>query len=271
MITILSSSDTYSWNLVTRLNLDSADLRDPKLSQMPDGRLLLLAGGRHRDKNGQSLRIDSYVSISDDGTAWEPWQRIGQKGQWLWNLTWYKQKAYGFTYEIPDMLNRSTAWKLRAVSLSTTMEVNILSAPDITGYPSEGALCLGDDQQLWTLLRREGSSGLGCAWLGLSSFPFTEWEWKGLKIHIGGPCLYRLPSGELLVAGRMLTNSKSLGKTAIWQVHEEQLTHLLTLPSDGDNSYPSLTWHKGTLFIAYYSSHEGQASIYLAQIATTSS
>ena len=41
----------------------------------------------------------------------------------------------------------------------------------------------------------------------------------------------------------------------------------LTLPSGGDNSYPGLVWHEGTLWMSYYSSHEAKTSIYLAEIA----
>jgi hypothetical protein len=42
---------------------------------------------------------------------------------------------------------------------------------------------------------------------------------------------------------------------------------VLVLPSGGDNSYPGMAWHDGTLWLSYYSSHEGKASIYLAEIA----
>ena len=38
------------------------------------------------------------------------------------------------------------------------------------------------------------------------------------------------------------------------------------LPSAGDCSYPGLAWHRGCLWMSYYSSHEGKASIYLARI-----
>ncbi len=34
----------------------------------------------------------------------------------------------------------------------------------------------------------------------------------------------------------------------------------------GDTSYPGLVWHDDRLWISYYSSHEGNARIYLAQL-----
>jgi len=43
----------------------------------------------------------------------------------------------------------------------------------------------------------------------------------------------------------------------------------LDLPSGGDCSYPGLLWHEGRLWMTYYSSHEKQTCIYLAQIEIT--
>jgi len=43
------------------------------------------------------------------------------------------------------------------------------------------------------------------------------------------------------------------------------MIELLRLPSGGDTSYPGLVWHGGLLWVSYYSSHEGRASIYLAR------
>jgi hypothetical protein len=41
---------------------------------------------------------------------------------------------------------------------------------------------------------------------------------------------------------------------------------VLTLPSGGDTSYPGLVFYDDLLWVSYYSSHEGKASIYLAKI-----
>jgi hypothetical protein len=40
----------------------------------------------------------------------------------------------------------------------------------------------------------------------------------------------------------------------------------IELPSGGDNSYPGMLIHDKKLWVSYYSSHEGNPSIYLAQI-----
>jgi len=46
-----------------------------------------------------------------------------------------------------------------------------------------------------------------------------------------------------------------------------KLIEFLKLPSSGDNSYPGLVWFEGRLLVSYYSSHEGKAKIYLAEVA----
>ena len=54
-------------------------------------------------------------------------------------------------------------------------------------------------------------------------------------------------------------------------VAKSKVTPILELPSGGDCSYPGLLWHEGRLWMTYYSSHEKQTCIYLAQIDITSS
>ncbi len=47
---------------------------------------------------------------------------------------------------------------------------------------------------------------------------------------------------------------------------EGRLTEFLTLPSGGDSSYPGMVYDKKTLWVSYYSSHEGKTAIYLARV-----
>ena len=44
------------------------------------------------------------------------------------------------------------------------------------------------------------------------------------------------------------------------------ITPILELPSGGDCSYPGLVFFEGHLYVSYYSSHEGKASIYVAKV-----
>ena len=55
--------------------------------------------------------------------------------------------------------------------------------------------------------------------------------------------------------------------TVLAQMTRNSYDPVLALPSGGDCSYPGMVWHDGMLWVSYYSSHEGQTSIYLAKIA----
>ena len=52
----------------------------------------------------------------------------------------------------------------------------------------------------------------------------------------------------------------------LFKMTPSSLTPILELPSGGDCSYPGLVWHEGHLWVSYYSSHEGKASIYIAKV-----
>jgi len=75
----------------------------------------------------------------------------------------------------------------------------------------------------------------------------------------------RLPRGELWVAGRRYLDGDRY-RTVLARLTGASYEPVLTLPSGVDTSYPGLVWHDGLLWISYYSSDEGKASIYLAEI-----
>ena len=82
---------------------------------------------------------------------------------------------------------------------------------------------------------------------------------------LGGPNFVVLPDGK------MIAGSRGFGKTpgahmVLFSMTATSLTPILELPSSGDCSYPGMIYHEGTLYVSYYSSHEGKTSIYLAQV-----
>ena len=107
------------------------------------------------------------------------------------------------------------------------------------------------------------------AWLGTSRFPYSDWNWKPLNHAIGGPNFILLPDESIWVAGRLIftTPYAELEKTFAGYIEQDRVTPLLLLPSGGDCSYPGMVYHEGNIWLSYYSSHEGKASIYLARVA----
>ncbi|MBX6312961.1 MAG: exo-alpha-sialidase [Isosphaeraceae bacterium] len=255
-IRILTSDDGRAWAPIALINSPIGDLRDPKLSTTPDGRLMLLAAAALQPPSKQ--RHQSLAWFSDDGRNWSEAVPIGDPNVWLWRITWHEGTAYGVGYSTADRkftrLYKSRDGKSFETLIETLFE---------RGHPNEAALTFLPNETALCLLRRD--SGEATAQLGTARPPYIEWTWKDLGVRIGGPALVRLPDGRL-IAGVRLYDGKV--RTALCRCDPEagRLIEILTLPSRGDTSYPGLVWHDGLLWVSYYSSHEGKASIYLARV-----
>jgi hypothetical protein len=252
-IRIIRSKEGTHWHAVALLAEEGVDLRDPKLSITPQGGLMLLAGGSVYD--GQVLRTrQPRVACSADGQAWGPLRRILSEGEWLWRVTWHQGRAYGVSRDLDRTLGLFAGDDGR--------DYERLRVLDVPGEPSETTLRFTADGGAIALVRREGGSKN--AWIGRSTSPYVDWHWHETGYRVGGPEFIILPNGDMWAAGR---NYVGEPVTVLSRFGPQTYDPVLTLPSGGDTSYPGLVWHEGTLWMSYYASHEGKASIYLAQIA----
>jgi hypothetical protein len=250
---VLTSLDGEAWESVAQVAGPDGDLREPKLSSTPDGRLLLsataLAPGGIRHSLGW---------VSEDGRRWSPPQPIGEPGWVFGRVSWHLGRAYSLAFQAaapaPSRLYAS-ADGVRFSAHSETIAV--------PGEPTEASLLFLPDGNAFALLRREGAAPT--AMLGKSRSPFRAWTWAELNKGIAGPNLIRLPDGRLLAAGRIIDDTI---RTSLCWIDPEQeiLTEFFALPSSGDTGYPGLVYHDGYLWVSYYSSHEGKAMIYLAKV-----
>src|SRR5262245_50816664 len=83
IIRILTSDDGVKWNNAALLQKEGVDLRDPKVSVTPEGKLMLLAGGTSYD-NTTYLTRQPLVAFSEDGTSWSDLHTILAPHEWLW-------------------------------------------------------------------------------------------------------------------------------------------------------------------------------------------
>ena len=144
--------------------------------------------------------------------------------------------------------------------LKFTVHAETITVP---GEPTETSLVFLSDGSALCLLRREGASPT--AQLGKSRSPYRAWTWTDLNKSIAGPNLIRLPDSRYLAAGRLIDDT--VRTSLCWlDPEQETLTEFFALPSGGDTGYPGLDYHAGFLWVSYYSSHEGRAMIYLAQV-----
>ncbi len=266
-IRVLTSADGESWESAALLSEEGIDLRDPKLSITPDGRLMLVMGGSVYE--GKVLMVrQPRVGFSKDGRTWTGPQRVLDKGDWLWRVTWHKGRAYGITYNIAGSLSPTNEWAVTLVTSQDGVGWRPVARLAVPGRPNEATVRFLPSDESVALVRREGlaPSMDKEAWIGHSLPPYTNWHWHPAGMSVGGPNFLALPEGAMVAAGRQSRPKPDGARTFVGTMTPEAVKPDLILPSGGDCSYPGLVWHKGFLWASYYSTHEGKTSIYLAKI-----
>jgi len=255
-VRILRSETGEVWRPWARLEHPVADLRDPKLTITPGGALMLTAAGAMHQPSDALHK--TFVWLSSEGRDWTAPEMIGEPNVWLWRVAWHAGRSYGIGYSTVEPRFARTYMSADGRKFSPLNDACFQE-----GYPNETALLFNRDGSALCLLRRDG--GTKTAQLGLSRPPYRGWTWKDVGARVGGPQMLRLADGRIVFAGRLYDGRQ---RTALaWLDPEEAtLTEFLTLPSNGDSSYPGLVFHDDMLWVSYYSSHEERSSIYLAKV-----
>ena len=248
-VRIIRSDNGEAWSAAAYIACPAPleDLRDPKLSITPDGRLMLTAAA-------YQPVCQTFTFFSDDGTTWSEGNAVGPRGVWLWRTVWHRGWAYNF--------GRSESEEDRYLQLyrsSDGVGFLPLGPRQFAGvYANETAPIFLQDETCLTLLRRDSDPAM--AQLGIARPPYESWTWRDLGIRIGGPAMIQLPDGRLLAVVRLYDEPR---RTALcWlDAAAATLTESLTLPSRGDTSYAGLVWHEETLWISYYSSDEETSAV----------
>jgi hypothetical protein len=258
---VIRSADGETWESAGLLEHAEYDLRDACLSEMPDRRLMLL-GGAQLARDGRHP-TGTVVSFSEDGSTWTAPQLVLPLPHWLWRVTWQEDKAYGMAYGASE----------KTVSLLSTVDgvayerIKLAPPPPAgEGFVTEARIRFAADGTAYCLQRRDGKQS--SALLGVAKAPYEAWTWRDLGVYFGGPNFIQTPAGDWIGAGRIIDGAAHTD--VVWlDVENGRLTPLVQIPSGGDCSYPGMVWHDGLLWISYYSSHEGKASIYLAKVRVT--
>jgi hypothetical protein len=260
-IRVLRSKDGRRWDAAAMISRKGVDLRDPHISQTPDGRLMIVGGAADPATRDPVKEHYSFVCFSKDGAAWTEPQRVLDNWQWLWRVTWHKGTAYGVAYSWDTKKGPRKSWATLYRS-TDGLKYDKVTTFDIP-QPTEATLVFDGDDML-CLQRRDGEPNT--AMLGRSAPPYDKWAWKDLGRYFGGPNFIKTPDGSWWAAGRIIENKKAQTVVCRLDVKEAKLQPVLTLPSGGDTSYPGLVWHDDRLWVSYYSSHEKRTSIYLARL-----
>ena len=242
-------------------------LRYTKLSITPDDRLMLVAGG---SVYGGTRKLKSRiprVAFSKDGHEWTATRKVLSEGEWLWRVTWHDGRAYGASYNLWPIKGPDIPEDERTLKLYTSKEGldwHLLATLAVPNKPNETTLRFLASGEMMALVRRESGNRRG--WVGTSKPPFAEWSWKEATLKLGGPNFIQLPDGSLIAGSRGPGKEDDGTHCILARLTADSYEPILELPSGGDCSYPGLVWHEGLLWVSYYSSHEGKASIYLAKV-----
>jgi len=270
---VLTSLDGETWESAALLELPGRDLRDAKLSIAPGNRLMLVCGAADAVNRGLQSDFYSFASFSKNGRDWSKLERVEgfDTKTWLWRVIWHKGTAYGAAYSWdPDSPpNRRRMFAVIARSRDGIRYEKI--SENFEGM-NEAAIEF-DSRGMLTVIFRAVDSQPN-ATIAQSAAPFTRWNTKPLKLddwrnQIGGPAVLRLRDGRLVLGGRLYRDKEQRTGIGLINPDSGQMTDVVVLPSNGDNSYPGFVWHDGKLWMSYYSSHEGKTSIYLAKIEVT--
>lgn len=264
-IRILASADGTHWESVALLQKEGMDLRDPKLSVTPDGRLMVMMGGSVYE-NRRLTACVPQVAFSTDGLHYSAPQPLHLEAShplgrdWVWRVTWQGRIGYAISY-FPGGAdgNRIALYQTRdGISYK---EVTPL---DVPGSPNEATIRFLPDKTMLAMVRREGGNRLG--YWGTSRPPYKKWTWTPMSQRIGGPDF--LSYNGTILAGTRCYGKYGENKTVLLQgLGDGTFTESLLLPSGGDTSYPGMLLVGDELWFCYYSTHQTpNAAIYLAKI-----
>lgn len=265
IIRILSSTDGEKWQSQAQIALLGYDLRDPMLSAMPNGRLMMNMGASRYE--GKTLvSMGSCVSFSDNGKDWSIPQLIDLKGEWLWRVTWHKGVGYSAAYSVSDLNDLNKPWTLKLYKTADGINFSFISYLDVPSHPNETTLRFLPDGRMMAMARRNGSG-----WIGFSLAPFTSWQWYETDYRFGGPNFLIENDNIAWAASRKVERKwwhKLFGgskcSVILAKILDGKYEPVVEFPSGGDCGYPGLAKVDEHLYISYYSSHEKKSSIYFA-------
>jgi len=255
-VRVLSSPDGNVWQSSASVSVPGTDLRDPKLSTTSYNRLLLLAEAVSDGAAAPAHRTLAWSS--PDSREWEGPAQAGDPGMRLGRVTWHLNRAYSVGYGNPG------PGPVRLYS-SGDGERFTVQADNLvpSRQDAEAGLLFGRDGGALCLLGGEAPGSP--AQLGKSRAPYKAWSWSSLNAVVSAPNILELADGRIIVAGSIPGHD---ARIALWWLDPERgtLKEFLRLPSGGDAGRPGLAFHEGMLWLAYHSSHEGRAMIYLARV-----
>lgn len=270
IIKILKSNDGDNWETIQTLSADIIDLRDPDLSIMPDGRIIVLCGARIKGEKDYYTKTfcsfeDSFEHFEEVKAVKVPETIDDEYCCWIWRLTWNGNKGYGVAYRTNDDQN----YTLSLLTTENGKDYELINNIDVSGVPTETRLRFTSDNTMYAMVRRSGSDGRGIkGYLGRSKPPYIEWNWKEIGVYLAGQD-FIIDGSQIICATRMSQNIGEYTSVFIGDLNGNFRWNYI-LPSSGTNSdtaYAGLLDNGEEYWVSYYSMHETEKpSVFIARI-----
>lgn len=263
-IRLMHSSGGDSWSTLATVEKAGIDLRDPKLSVAPDGRLMLLVGGSSYEGKkllGRTPMVAYMATGSGAFTDLQPIQLhkgIENPYNALWRVTWHKGWAYGVIYQ-----NNTKPWNLHLVRSKDGRSYDPVAALNHGMKPNETTVRFDDQDNIYAVTRHESGDKNG--WL-LRNSPYGHWITRPMNIRLGGPDLCQI-GDEWILATREYNATGNKTVLGVLDMKSATFTKRVTLPSGGDTSYARILPKGDTVYVSYHSEHEGTGTaVYVAKV-----
>lgn len=263
---ILRTKDGATWDDFATLQQEGIDLRDPKLSVMPDGGVLCLMIGSRYDttqKPSRFLGMMPYVAFMGSSRQFTaPEQPVitnnNNGNHCIWRLTWYKGTGYGIDYG-----NGGTVKLVKTTDGKTFEKITALN---IDGSPNEATIRFDANGKMYIVVRREEGDTNGV--LAIGAAPFDTFSYHRLDSRLGGPDFIFSPDGQKLLIGTRLfyPDGQKTGIMVTDLTGKRIKTILLEQGGNWDCSYPGMLIKNKQLWVSYYSSHAKKTAIYFTKI-----
>jgi hypothetical protein len=266
-IRVVKSTDGKSWTDFDLITMNNYDLRDPHF--FINNHKQLCIGTNERDVHDNRKNL-IYVL---NGNSFEQLSAVKTDNDyWLWGFSTLKDTTYSIGYNIDqecfNSLN-SRKSKIMLFKNSNADTINFENAVSQTWItenfkcPCEASVIFTTDNTAIAIARDEHTPGE--SHIGFSEYPFTNWQWQTFPYFVRGPKLALLPDGRVFLAAGSLVN---YDKTyyAILNPKTFSVEKIKAFQSGGDTGYPGVIVEGNTALISYYSSHEGNARVYITRI-----
>lgn len=255
IIRVIESQDGEDWHSVHVFSDSGFDLRDPHFSRPSDDRLMINFTGRTQ-VDGRYEDVLSFASFLSADNAWDAPVAMESDGYWIWQIRWHEGVAYTWARKIIEGLPYRFLRSKDGIHWEKLVQLDGGNETSITFLA---------DGRLLAFRRRADAE------IGISSFPYLDWQWHSQQQFVGGPNLLVLSSGEVIAGCRLHrpgVPQEERSYFVINVVDVEKLTFQPVMEFAGgqDCGYPGLVENGGEIWVSHYAGSKTQSAIYLSRV-----